>query len=64
MAPGLYQVRDVLERAGICRTTLYDWERKGKIPRARRNVSRYRVYTEDEVKQIEDFAHTLYPPEP
>ena len=62
MAKRLYQVKEVLERVGISRTTLYKWEGRGKIPTPKRNVSGYRVYSESEVRQIEKFKNTLYVP--
>lgn len=62
MARKLYQVGEVVERVGICRTTLYKWEEQGKITTPRRNVSGYRVYSESEVRQIEKFKNTLYVP--
>lgn len=60
----LYQVRDVLQRVRISRNTLYNWERRGRIPMPKRNVSGYRVYTEKEVRQIEKFKNMLFVHEP
>ena len=60
----LYQVREVLKRVGISRNTLYNWEKRSRIPVPKRNVSGYRVYTEDEVKQIEKFKNMLFVHEP
>ncbi len=60
----LYQVREVLRRVGISRNTLYNWEKRGRIPMPKRNVSGYRVYTENEVKQIEKFKNMLFVHEP
>ena len=62
MAERLYQVKEVLERVKISRSTLYKWERRGKIPTAKRNVSGYRAYTESEVRQIERYRDTLFVP--
>jgi len=64
MKQKLYQVREVLERVGISRNTLYNWEKRGRIPIPKRNVSGYRVYTENEVRQIEKFKNTLFVHEP
>jgi DNA-binding transcriptional MerR regulator len=60
MNTDLYKVKEVLERVGISRGTLYRWEEQGKIPRPKRNVSGYRVYTDDEVEKIEKFINTLF----
>lgn len=60
----LYQVKEVLKRVGISRNTLYNWEKRNRIPTPKRNVSGYRVYTENEVKQIEKFKNTLFVYEP
>lgn len=60
----LYQVREVLRRVGISRNTLYNWEKRSRIPTPKRNVSGYRVYTEDEVEQIEKLENMLFVHEP
>ena len=49
-----YSVKDVIEILGIARRTLYNWEKAGKIPKAKRNrLSNYRVYTVGDIKRIE-----------
>lgn len=58
----LYTVKEVLELVGISRNTLYNWEKAGKIPVAHRNVSGHRVYTEEELQRIREYARTLYMP--
>lgn len=50
---GYYTVTDVLNVLRISKNTLYNWERSGKIPKARRHpINKYRVYTEEDVVRL------------
>lgn len=50
---GFYTVKQVAEALGIAKNTLYNWEMKKKVPKAKRHpMNNYRVYTEDDVKRI------------
>jgi len=48
-----FTVGEVIKLLGCNRQNLYNWEKDGKIPRAKRSpLSNYRLYTESEVEQI------------
>ncbi len=57
-----YTVKDVLKEAGISRNTLYNWERKMKIPEPRRNAYGHRVYSEDDLDTIVRYARKVFIP--
>jgi DNA-binding transcriptional MerR regulator len=58
----LYTVKQMLALAGICRNTLYKWEREERIPAPHRNVSGHRIYTEAQALEVQRYAKSLYPP--
>lgn len=48
-----YSLNDIIKMLGISRKTYYNWEKAGKIPKARRDpMSGYRIYTEEDVKRL------------
>ena len=48
-----YRVAEVCKILGIFKNTLYNWERKGKIPKAYRDpMSRWRLYSSEDVGKI------------
>ena len=48
-----YYIKDVIKELKIFRKTLYNWEKAKKIPPAKRDpMSRYRYWTEDDVKRL------------
>lgn len=48
-----YRVSEVCKALGIFKNTLYNWERKGKIPKAYRDpMSRWRLYSEKDIDRI------------
>ena len=48
-----YRVSEVCAALGIFKNTLYNWEKKKKIPKARRDpMSGWRLYSEEEVQRI------------
>ncbi|MQY64753.1 MAG: MerR family DNA-binding transcriptional regulator [Calditrichaeota bacterium] len=57
-----YTVKDVLREAGISRNTLYNWERKKKIPSPKRNLYGHRVYTIQEFKAVVRYAKKVFLP--
>ena len=56
-------VSDVLARLKISRTTLYNWEKAGVIPKPKRNRSGYRIYDEEDIKKLEAYAFKIQYPE-
>jgi len=50
--------------AGISKATLLRWLREGKIPEVARDVRGWRVFSEEEVSEIRDFANKIIPPNP
>ena len=49
----LYTVSDVCQALGIFKNTLYNWEKRKKIPTPRRDpMSGWRVYTNDDVQML------------
>ncbi len=45
--------KDVLKALGICKRTLINWEKAGKLPKPKRDaISNYRYYTEADVKKL------------
>ena len=52
-----YKVAEVCKDLGIFKNTLYNWERKGKIPKAYRDpMSGWRLYSEDDVSVIKKIS--------
>lgn len=51
--PVLLGVVEVCEILDVTRKTIYNRERSGKYPQARRNASGYRIYTIDEVVALQ-----------
>jgi len=52
-----YRVSEVCKMLGIFKNTLYNWEKKGKIPRAYRDpMSRWRLYSEEDVERIKKIS--------
>ncbi len=48
-----YRVSEVCKILGIFKNTLYNWEKKGKIPKAYRDpMSRWRLYSEKDIEKI------------
>lgn len=49
----LYIIQDVARILGVTKRSIYNWEKAGKIPKAKRDpMSRYRIYTEDDLKKL------------
>ena len=63
MTSSYLRVSDVLTRLKIARTTLYNWEKAGVIPKPKRNRSGYRIYDAQDVKQLEAYAFKIHYPE-
>lgn len=46
-------IGELARRLGVSADTLKRWEENGKIPKPRRTIGGWRIYSEDEVKRIE-----------
>ncbi len=57
------KVSQVLVRLKIARSTLYNWEKAGVIPKPKRDRSGYRIYDEDDIKKLEAYAFKIHYPE-
>lgn len=54
VATKFYTVKEVISTLGISRKTLFNWEKEGKIPPARRDkISNYRIFTEHDIEQLQ-----------
>jgi MerR family transcriptional regulator, light-induced transcriptional regulator len=52
MAQGKYTVNEVEERTGVPATTLRQWERRYGVPKPERTTSGYRLYSDDDVRDV------------
>ncbi|MFH1507399.1 MAG: MerR family transcriptional regulator [Candidatus Omnitrophota bacterium] len=51
----LYNAIETAKLLGISKQTLFRYEKKGILPRARRNlINRWRQYTEDEILKLRE----------
>lgn len=54
-----YTTKQICDILGISKKTLFLWEAKGKIPKAKRNgLSNYRFYTEKDIAILKKIAKT------
>lgn len=48
-----FLVKDVIKVLGICKKTYYNWEKAGKIRKAKRDpMNNYRIYTKQDIKRL------------
>ncbi len=46
-------INDIEREFGICRKTYYNWEKSGKVPKARRDIMNgYRYWTKEDIKKL------------
>jgi DNA-binding transcriptional MerR regulator len=56
-----YTIGQVSKRLGVSASTIKNWEQLGYIPKARRvTLNKVRVYTESQVRLIEEYIKTNY----
>jgi predicted site-specific integrase-resolvase len=60
----LIYTAEAAKKAGISKATLLRWLKDGKIPEVARDVRGWRVFTQEEVTKIDDYAHKIIPPNP
>jgi len=59
--PDQYTVGEVAKRLGVSASTIKLWEKAGSIPKARRiKLNKVRVYTENQIRIIEEFIRDNY----
>ncbi len=52
-----YTVADVCKSLGIFKNTLYNWERKRKIPKAYRDpMSGWRLYLQEDIERLQKIS--------
>ena len=57
----VYTIGEVAKRLHISASSIKNWEAAGLIPRAKRNTLRkVRVYTEPQIREIEEFIRQNY----
>ncbi len=48
-----YFIKDLEKILKISRKSYYNWEKSGKVPKAKRDpMSKYRYWTEDDIKKL------------
>ena len=48
-----YLAHEIAQILGVTKRTLWNWEKAGKIPKARRDpMSRFRMYTEEDLQKL------------
>ncbi|UCG35638.1 MAG: MerR family transcriptional regulator [Candidatus Omnitrophota bacterium] len=53
----IYTVSEVCNILGIFKNTLYNWEKKRKIPKAKRDpMSGWRIYTKEDVRRLQEIS--------
>lgn len=54
MLAGHYRLNDIVKTIGRHKTTLLSWEKRGFIPKAKKDNRGWRYYTEKDVQKIID----------
>jgi len=55
---------EVADRVGVDRTTLWRWRKEGEVPQGRRFRGNVVLFTEAELRVIEDYAFRMEPIDP
>jgi DNA-binding transcriptional MerR regulator len=51
-------IRDLEKALGIKRKTYFYWEKKGKVPKAKRTpMGNYRYWTEEEIRKLNEITY-------
>jgi predicted site-specific integrase-resolvase len=61
---GLIYTAEAAKKAGISKATLLRWFKDGKIPEVARDVRGWRVFSNEDIANIRDYAHRIVPPNP
>ena len=60
MLDGRLSITEVAEQLGVSTKTITRWEKAGKVKRAKRDWSGWRVYSTQEVDEMKGFVETVY----
>ena len=52
---------EVADRIGVDRTTLWRWRKEGEVPPGRRFRGNVVLFTEEELREIEEYAFRMEP---
>ena len=58
----IYTTKEVLEKIGISRSTLYNWLNRGKVPDVSRDRNNYRIFTERDIKRLLKYKNLVKEP--
>lgn len=53
---------EAARKAGISKATLLRWLKEGKVPEVARDVRGWRIFTEEEVERIKEYANKIVLP--
>ena len=53
-------ITEVAERIGVATKTIVRWEKSGKIQKSKRDYRGWRVYSLDDVQEIERLINSVY----
>jgi len=60
-----YKTKEVLEKVGISRATLYKWLKEGKVPDVRRDRNSFRIFTDEDIQRLLAYKNLIKePPNP
>ena len=60
MLNGRLSVTEVAKELGVSTKTITRWERVGKIRPAKRDWRGWRIYSRDDIKEMQDFVQAVY----
>ena len=61
MADKRYTTNEVAERAGVSRDTLLRWLKAGKVPEPDRDRNGWRIFSDDDVKEVLRYKNLVVP---
>ena len=53
-------ITEVAQKIGVVPRTIVRWENSGKVSKAKRDWRGWRVYSEKELDELQNFVETLY----
>lgn len=60
MASDLMTLTEVAGKIGVAPKTIVRWEKAGKISRTKRDWRGWRVFSDEDVRVLEDIINSLY----